>query len=115
MIAQQTHLLGQTIVVGCDRASIAIGPQIFARIEAKAGGVGQRTGKERATITNFLRLLKLPEDLQQLAAKAPPELLLALPELAAVRSGELAGLVQAVVPSLLAQLAAPAPMDSAQR
>lgn len=32
--------------------------------------VGQRTGKERATITNFLRLLKLPEDLQQLVAEA---------------------------------------------
>ncbi|MBY0506031.1 MAG: ParB/RepB/Spo0J family partition protein [Bryobacteraceae bacterium] len=32
--------------------------------------VGQRTGKERATITNFLRLLKLPDDLQQLVAEA---------------------------------------------
>lgn len=31
--------------------------------------VGQRTGKERATITNFLRLLKLPEDLQLLVAE----------------------------------------------
>lgn len=31
--------------------------------------VGQRTGKERATITNFLRLLKLPEDLQRLVAE----------------------------------------------
>ena len=31
--------------------------------------VGHRTGKERATITNFLRLLKLPEDLQQLVAE----------------------------------------------
>ena len=57
----------------------------------------------------------LTEDLQQLAAKAPPELLLAVPELAAVRSGELAGLVQAVVPSLLAQLAAAAPTDSPPR
>lgn len=32
--------------------------------------VGQRTGKERATITNYLRLLKLPDDLQQLVAEA---------------------------------------------
>jgi ParB family chromosome partitioning protein len=31
--------------------------------------VGHRTGKERATITNFLRLLKLPEDLQRLVAE----------------------------------------------
>ncbi len=31
--------------------------------------IGSRTGKERATITNFLRLLKLPEDLQQYVAE----------------------------------------------
>jgi ParB family chromosome partitioning protein len=31
--------------------------------------VGHRTGKERATITNFLRLLKLPDDLQQFIAE----------------------------------------------
>jgi ParB family chromosome partitioning protein len=31
--------------------------------------VGQRTGKDRTTITNFLRLLQLPSDLQQLVAE----------------------------------------------
>ena len=28
--------------------------------------IGRRTGKDRATITNFLRLLRLPEDVQQM-------------------------------------------------
>jgi ParB family chromosome partitioning protein len=31
--------------------------------------IGQRTGKDRTTVTNFLRLLQLPEDLQQLVAE----------------------------------------------
>jgi ParB family chromosome partitioning protein len=31
--------------------------------------VGQRTGKDRTTITNFLRLLQLPSDLQQLVGE----------------------------------------------
>jgi ParB family chromosome partitioning protein len=31
--------------------------------------IGLRTGKDRSTITNFLRLLQLPEDLQQLVAE----------------------------------------------
>jgi ParB family chromosome partitioning protein len=31
--------------------------------------VGQRTGKDRTTIINFVRLLQLPEDLQQLVAE----------------------------------------------
>jgi ParB family chromosome partitioning protein len=31
--------------------------------------VGRRTGKDRTTITNFLRLLQLPEDIQQLVGE----------------------------------------------
>jgi ParB family chromosome partitioning protein len=31
--------------------------------------IGLRTGKDRSTITNFVRLLQLPEDLQQLVAE----------------------------------------------
>lgn len=31
--------------------------------------IGQRTGKDRTTVTNFLRLLQLPEDLQQMVAE----------------------------------------------
>ncbi len=31
--------------------------------------IGRRTGKERATVTNMIRLLKLPSDLQQMVAE----------------------------------------------
>jgi ParB family chromosome partitioning protein len=31
--------------------------------------IGQRTGKDRTTVINFLRLLQLPEDLQQMVAE----------------------------------------------
>jgi ParB family chromosome partitioning protein len=47
--------------------------QAFARLGQELGlkpeEIGVRTGKDRTTITNFLRLLQLPEDLQQLVAE----------------------------------------------
>lgn len=47
--------------------------QAFARLtdelQLNAEQIGQRTGKDRSTVTNFLRLLQLPEDLQQLVAE----------------------------------------------
>jgi ParB family transcriptional regulator, chromosome partitioning protein len=47
--------------------------QAFARLSTELGLspelIGQRTGKDRSTIVNFLRLLQLPEDLQQLVAE----------------------------------------------
>jgi exonuclease SbcD len=49
----------------------------------------------------------LAEDLQQLAHKAPMELTLALPELKAIRAGDVSALVESVTPALLAQLAQP--------
>jgi hypothetical protein len=47
----------------------------------------------------------LAEDLQLLAHKAPLELSEAVPELKAIRAGDVAALVQAVTPALIAQLA----------
>lgn len=49
----------------------------------------------------------LAEDLQLLTAKAPLELNEALPEFKAIRAGDVSGIVAAVTPSLLAQLAMP--------
>jgi ParB family transcriptional regulator, chromosome partitioning protein len=47
--------------------------QAFARLSTELALspelIGQRTGKDRSTIVNFLRLLQLPEDLQQLVAE----------------------------------------------
>ncbi len=51
----------------------------------------------------FMR--SLAEDLQQLSGRAPPELLQAVPALAAIRAGDVGPLVQEVIPGLLAQLA----------
>ena len=46
--------------------------QAFERLSADLGlnheEIGRRTGKDRATITNSIRLLQLPPDLQQLVA-----------------------------------------------
>lgn len=52
--------------------------------------IGQRTGKDRTTVTNFLRLLQLPDDLQQLVAErrlsaGHARCLLALPTVALQR------------------------------
>jgi ParB family chromosome partitioning protein len=52
--------------------------------------IGQRTGKDRSTVTNFLRLLQLPDDLQQLVAErrlsaGHARCLLALPTVALQR------------------------------
>jgi ParB family chromosome partitioning protein len=52
--------------------------------------IGVRTGKDRSTVTNFLRLLALPEDLQQLVAErrlsaGHARCLLALPTVALQR------------------------------
>jgi ParB family chromosome partitioning protein len=45
----------------------------FSRLETDLGltreQIGERTGKDRSTIANSLRLLQLPEDLQQLVAE----------------------------------------------
>jgi len=52
--------------------------------------IGLRTGKDRSTVTNFLRLLQLPDDLQQLVAEkrlsaGHARCLLALPTVALQR------------------------------
>ena len=42
--------------------------RLSAELELSPEQIGQRTGKDRTTIVNFLRLLQLPDDLQQLVA-----------------------------------------------
>ena len=51
-----------------------------------------------------IRDRSLAQDLQLLAHKAPMELNEALPELRAIRAGDVSALVQAVTPALVAQL-----------
>ncbi|HUB80161.1 MAG TPA: ParB/RepB/Spo0J family partition protein [Bryobacteraceae bacterium] len=43
--------------------------RLAEELQLNAEQIGLRTGKDRSTITNFVRLLQLPEDLQQLVAE----------------------------------------------
>lgn len=43
--------------------------RMASELSLSAEEIGQRTGKDRTTITNFMRLLALPTDLQQLIAE----------------------------------------------
>jgi ParB family chromosome partitioning protein len=43
--------------------------QMASELSLNAEQIGQRTGKDRTTITNFMRLLGLPVDLQQMIAE----------------------------------------------
>jgi ParB family chromosome partitioning protein len=43
--------------------------RLTEELQLSAEQIGMRTGKDRSTVTNFMRLLQLPEDLQQLVAE----------------------------------------------
>ena len=49
--------------------------RLAEELELSAEQIGLRTGKDRSTIANLVRLLQLPEDLQQLVAERrfPPD------------------------------------------
>jgi ParB family chromosome partitioning protein len=69
------HLLEITLVENIQREDLnpietAVAFDRLGReLLLNADQIGQRTGKDRTTITNFLRLLQLPADIQQLVAE----------------------------------------------
>ena len=69
------HLLEVTLVENIQREDLnpietAIAFDRLAReLSLNHEQIGKRTGKDRTTIANFIRLLQLPEDLQQLVAE----------------------------------------------
>ena len=77
------------------------GPELAGRADAIADLQGFLA--EAPTDEAFLKALL--EDLRPLVDKAPRELIAALPELDAIRAGEVADLVRTVTPDLLAHLA----------
>ena len=77
------------------------GPELAGRADAIADLQGFLA--EAPTDEAFLKALL--EDLRSLVDKAPRELIAALPELDAIRAGEVADLVRTVTPDLLAHLA----------
>ena len=74
--------------------------QIFARADALADlqTLLAQVGEDQ----DFLR--SLTDDLRALSGKAPPDLAEAVPELKAIRAGEIGPLIEAVIPGLLARL-----------
>ena len=69
------HLLEVSLVENIQRENLnpIETAQAFSRLATELHlspeQIGQRTGKDRTTVTNFLRLLSLTEDLQQLVAE----------------------------------------------
>jgi ParB family chromosome partitioning protein len=69
------HLLEITLVENIQREDLnpietAIAfDRLIRELRLNSDEVGQRTGKDRSTIINFIRLLQLPADLQQLVAE----------------------------------------------
>jgi DNA repair exonuclease SbcCD nuclease subunit len=78
-----------------DAAQIRLRADALADLQAVLAEVGDDA--------EFLR--SLTDDLRGLAGKAPPELSDAVPDFAAIRSGAVGGIVEAVIPGLLARLA----------
>ncbi|WP_414896476.1 metallophosphoesterase family protein [Roseateles sp.] len=105
------ELLAQAAALGGDRLWIEKlrlettpaldSEQISARADAIADL--QALLAEVPQDADFMR--SLAEDLQQLTAKVPLELIAALPEFTAIRAGDVAAIVAGVTPALLAQLA----------
>jgi ParB family chromosome partitioning protein len=69
------HLLEITLIENIQREDLnpietaAAFDRLASELNLNHEQIGQRTGKDRTTIINFVRLLKLPSDLQQLVAE----------------------------------------------
>ena len=80
-------------------------PQEGPELAGRADAIADLQGFLAEAPTNEAFLKALLEDLRPLVDKAPRELIAALPELDAIRAGEVADLVRTVTPDLLAHLA----------
>jgi hypothetical protein len=107
----RAEILGQAAAVGLDRLWVE-----KVRIETETlGETGDHMARSDAIADLQTLLAEAPQDaallaalvddLRQLVDKAPLELILAIPEFRAIRNGDVAGIVRAVSPDLLAYLA----------
>jgi DNA repair exonuclease SbcCD nuclease subunit len=76
-----------------------------AQVQGRADAIADLQALLAQAPADAAFMQSLAEDLQLLAHKAPLELSEAVPELKAIRAGDVAALVQAVTPALIAQLA----------
>lgn len=105
------EILGQAAGQGIDRLwveKVRIETEPItdaAHIVARSDAIADLQGFLDAAPEDAALLESLMEDLRPLVDKAPFELIQSVPELNAIRSGDVAGIVKSVTPSLLAYLA----------
>jgi exonuclease SbcD len=107
----RAEILGQAAAVGIDRlwvekVRIETGPPAAAEdLAARSDAIADLQALLAEAPLDDALLASLAEELRQLVDKAPIELAQALPEFQAIRNGDLADIVRAVSPGLLAHLA----------
>lgn len=105
------EVIGQAAAVGIERlwvekVRIETEPAAdAAALHARSDAIGDLDALLAEAPLDPVLLASLAEDLRQLVNRAPPELGQVLPEFQAIRDGDLADLVRAVSPGLLAHLA----------
>jgi DNA repair exonuclease SbcCD nuclease subunit len=115
MFGLATHLreeiLGQATGLGIDRLwveKVRIETQPvhdLAQLTARADAIADLLGFLQEAPGDATLLNALLDDLRPLVDKAPRELITAIPDLEALRNGDAAGIINAVIPDLLAHLA----------
>ncbi len=107
------EILGQAASLGLDRLwveKVRIETEPItdtAHIVARSDAIADLQGFLDAAPEDAALLESLLEDLRPLVDKAPFELIQSVPELDAIRSGNLTGIIKSVTPGLLAYLAKP--------
>jgi hypothetical protein len=105
------EILGQAAGHGIDRLWVekvcveTRPPHDASHLSARADAIADLQGFLAAAPADQDLLQALLEDLRPLVDRAPRELFATLPELEAIRNGQVADLVRAVTPDLLAHLA----------
>ncbi|TVQ83849.1 MAG: DNA repair exonuclease [Chromatiaceae bacterium] len=107
----RAEVLGQAAAIGEDRLWVekvrveTAPPQDGQALRTRSDAVAALAALLTAAPDDADLLADLAEELRPLVDRAPQELLQAVPELAAIRSGDLADLVREVAPGLVAHLA----------
>lgn len=110
----RAEILGQAAAVGLDRLWVEK-VRIATAEPSEPGAAGDHLARSDAIADLQILLAQAPldaallaalaDDLRQLVDKAPLELIQAIPEFRDIRNGDVAGIVRAVSPDLLAYLA----------